>query len=233
MFAHSTRPLRVMLLDDHQFVLDGMGLMLSSHADIKVVGSYLSSQALFAGVSKLEVDVVVMDYCLRPGEVDGLNLIRALRIRCPQAEVLVLSSLHVPSTVALALRCGARGFMGKEMDGCMLPDAIRKVASRQCYLQPEMASRLSENGVGVMNMDASTMPGSRNLSSMISTARLTVREHEVLRCCLDGMTVTEIATKFSRSVKTISAQKQSGFRKLGLRNNNELFKIRGQLDGWQ
>jgi two-component system capsular synthesis response regulator RcsB len=47
------------------------------------------------------------------------------------------------------------------------------------------------------------------------------------------LTVTEIAAKFSRSVKTISAQKQSAFRKLGLRNNNELFKIRPQLDGWQ
>jgi two-component system capsular synthesis response regulator RcsB len=233
MFAHCSRPLRVMLLDDHQFVLDGMGLMLSSHADIEVVGSYLSSQALFAGVQKLEVDVVVMDYCLRPGEVDGLNLIRALRIRCPQAEVLVLSSLHVPCTVALALRCGARGFMGKEMDGGLLPEAIRKVASGQCYLQPAMANRLNEDGVGVLNTDTAATSSSRSLNTMISTARLTVREHEVLRCCLDGMTVTEIAHKFSRSVKTISAQKQSGFRKLGLRNNNELFKIRAQLDGWQ
>jgi len=58
---------------------------------------------------------------------------------------------------------------------------------------------------------------------------LSPREREVLRCCLEGMSVTQIAEKFARSVKTISGQKQAAFRKLGVRNDNELFKIQHQL----
>ncbi|MEF9674255.1 helix-turn-helix transcriptional regulator [Pseudomonas sp. PCH446] len=60
---------------------------------------------------------------------------------------------------------------------------------------------------------------------------MTVREHEVLRCCLDGLSVTHIARKFSRSIKTISTQKQAAFRKLGLRGDNELYKVRYQMEG--
>ena len=60
--------------------------------------------------------------------------------------------------------------------------------------------------------------------------KLSPREREVFRCVLDGMSVTEIAAKFSRGITTISAQKNSAFRKLGIRTNNELFKIRHLLD---
>jgi two-component system capsular synthesis response regulator RcsB len=233
MFAQNHHPLRVMLLDDHEFILDGMSLTLSTQSDISVVGRYASSQALFSALQRSAVDVVVMDYCLQPGEVDGLNLIRALRIRSPQSQVLVVSALHTPSTVALALRCGARGFIGKELDAQVLAQGIRKVATGQVYLYPSMARQLVENDVCIRDMPAASSLTTPAGGALIKNSELTVREHEVLRCCLHGLTVTEIAAKFSRSVKTISAQKQSAFRKLGLRNNNELFKIRPQLDGWQ
>lgn len=228
-----SRPLHVMLLDDHEFILDGISLTLSTQHDIRVVGSYTNSQALFAALQREPVDVVVMDYCLRPGEVDGLNLIRALRIRCPQAQLLVISSLHTPATVALAMRCGAMGFIGKELDAQVLLEALRKIASGQIYLHPGMAARLADNDVRLSDLVVARPTEPRDLTTMIKSSTLTVREHEVLRCCLDGHSVTEIADKFSRSVKTISAQKQSAFRKLGLRNNNELFKIRFQLEGWK
>ena len=66
---------------------------------------------------------------------------------------------------------------------------------------------------------------------LVRTRELSFREREVLRCCLDGMSVTQIALKFERSVKTISTQKQAAFKKLGLRSDNELFKIRSQFEG--
>ena len=228
-----SRPLQVMLLDDHEFILHGISLTLSAHSDIRVAGTYTSSQKMFMALQGAAADVVIMDYCLRPGEMDGLNLIRALRLRCPQVEVLVISSLYTPATVSLALRCGALGFVGKELDADVLPQAVRRVASGQVYLHTAMAARLADNDVrlGELMMASPATGVGAQLTSRPSA--LTVREHEVLRCCLDGQSVTDIAGKFSRSVKTISAQKQSAFRKLGLRNNNELFKIRGQLEGWQ
>lgn len=227
-----SRPLHVMLLDDHDFILHGICLTLSAHSDIRVLGSYTHSQQLFAALARLTVDVVVMDYCLRPGEMDGLNLIRGLRLRCPQARVLVISSLYTPATVSLALRCGATGFIGKELDAEVLPTAVRKVASGQVYVHPSMAARLADNDVEVDDLVGS--PSATEGSALtVRSSTLTIREHEVLRCCLQGQSVTDIAQKFSRSVKTISAQKQSAFRKLGLRNNNELFNSRSQFEGWQ
>lgn len=227
-----SRPLHVMLLDDHEFILHGICLTLSAHSDIRVLGSYTHTQPLFAALSRETVDVVVMDYCLRPGELDGLNLLRGLRLRCPQARILVISSLYTPSTVSLALRCGASGFVGKELDAEVLPMAIRKVASGQVYVHPAMAERLADNDVEVEDLVDSVPPMGAGLPR-IKPSVLTMREHEVLRCCLQGQSVTDIAEKFSRSVKTISAQKQSAFRKLGLRNNNELFNSRSQFEGWQ
>lgn len=228
-----SRPLHVMLLDDHEFILHGISLTLSAHSDIRVLGSYTTSQGLFSALQREPVDVVIMDYCLRPGEMDGLNLIRGLRLRCPQAQVLVISSLYTPATVSLALRCGALGYLGKELDAEVLPQAIRKVASGQVYLHGLMAARLADNDVCLGELVSAPVSAYGDTAIKVRPSALTVREHEVLRCCLDGQSVTDIAAKFSRSVKTISAQKQSAFRKLGLRNNNELFKSRSQFEGWQ
>ena len=69
------------------------------------------------------------------------------------------------------------------------------------------------------------------LSALIDRSELSPREREVLRCCLDGMSVTDIAEKFARSIKTISSQKQSAYRKLGIRTDTELFKIKHELEG--
>ncbi|WP_256737652.1 response regulator transcription factor [Pseudomonas sp. dw_358] len=225
-------PFEAMLLDDHAFILDGISMTLAAHSDIRVVGRFTTTQALFGALRDHVPDVVLMDYCLQPGEIDGLNLVRALRIRHPRARVLVISAQHTPATVGLALRCGAAGFIGKELDPVELPDALRKVASGEIYVHPSVASRLAEGHLELAESELS-YPSSPFLKPGVTAATLTVREHEVLRCCLDGFSVTDIAAKFSRSVKTISAQKQSAFRKLGVRNNNELFKIRTHLDEWK
>jgi DNA-binding NarL/FixJ family response regulator len=113
-----------------------------------------------------------------------------------------------------------------------LPDAIRKVASGKVYLHEAMAEQLREN--------QGTVPGEPavveeldglDVNPLTQHCELTAREHDVLRCCLDGMSVTQIAVKFSRSVKTISTQKQAAFKKLGLRSDNELYKVRYLLEG--
>jgi len=230
MLAPLNTPVRVMLLDDHEFILHGMAITLSAAHDIRIMGSFTQGQQLTRAMKEQVPDVVVLDYCLRPGEVDGVNLIRGLRIRHPQVRLLVLSSLHTPSTVALAMRCGASGFIGKELASDRLATAIRTVAAGQIFMCPAMAARLAENDTIISEMSSgpTALPPAR-----INVSQLTNREHEVLRCCLDGLSVTQISEKFSRSVKTISAQKQSAFRKLGLRNNHELFNLRVEFEGWR
>ncbi|MPQ66492.1 MULTISPECIES: response regulator transcription factor [Pseudomonas] len=226
------KPTRLMILDDHSLVLCGMEIKIQAEADLLLLGSFSRGSTLMAALREEEVDLVVMDYSLRSGEVDGLNLIRTLKIRFPKLRLLIISSLYVPATVALALRCGASGFIGKELNSDEFVLAIRQVAAGKVYLHPDMAEALQVHEVS--RLDIATPASESEVASLdvlARTSELTVREHEVLRCCLDGLSVSHIARKFSRSIKTISTQKQAAFRKLGLRGDNELYKVRYQMEG--
>jgi DNA-binding NarL/FixJ family response regulator len=226
----STPSLRLMLLDDHEFILHGMSQVLASQPDIAVVSTHNSSRSLLDALRATEVDIVVLDYSLSPGEVDGLNLIKAIGTRYPGVKVIVISSLHTPATVALSLRCGAMGFVGKELGADALLQAVRTVATGGVYLHPDMESELQRNNVATLPLAVPSPVDQEPVAFLVGTQSLTLREREVLRCCLDGLSVTNIAAKFSRSIKTISAQKQSAYRKLGLRTDHELFKLRTQLE---
>jgi DNA-binding NarL/FixJ family response regulator len=219
-----------MLLDDHALILQGIVQLVRHEQDMQVLGCFTQSRKLIEALNRESVDVVVMDYSLSPGEVDGLNLIRGLRIRFPEVRLLVISALHRPATVALAMRCGAMGFMGKEMCPEQLLVAIRCLAGGREYLHPTMAAELRDNRVSTVQEPREGLSSQPGLNTLIN--ELTVREREVLRCCLDGLSVTNIAEKFQRSIKTISTQKHAAFRKLGVRCDNELFKIRSQFEGW-
>lgn len=228
--CETSNPIRLMLLDDHEFVLCGMQHVLGNHAEFDIVGLFTRSRDLLLALKQLPVDIVVMDFALGPEEADGLNLIRALRIKFPAVQLLVISATHTPATVSLALRCGAMGFIGKDSDPMHLLEGVRTLATGTIYLEPQMAELLEDRDIATQAPDAAIRGNRSATEVLVRTNNLTLREREVLRCCLAGMSVTQIAEKFSRSIKTISTQKQSAFRKLGLRSDNELFKIRSQLE---
>ncbi len=229
-------PLRIALLDDHPLILQGFSSRIASENDFHLVGSYTSSKVMLEALRRESVDVLVMDYSLHKGELDGLNLLRLLRIRFPKIRILVFSSMEMPATVSLVIRNGARGYIGKSQDLEELVSAIRVVAAERVYLTVEVLEELG--GVPVASEIPETQGADDEFESEARSsgveewqAVLSPREQEVIRCCLDGMTVSKIAEKFSRSHKTISGQKQSAFRKLGISNDRELFKVCSMM-GW-
>jgi len=213
------KPIRIALLDDHAVVRHGLANTLAAEANFEVVGIYERSRDLIAGLATAPADLLLLDFSLSPEELDGVSLIRALRVKFPDSHILVLSTHHDPATVGLAMRVGARGFVGKGEDMGQLVKAIRKVATGAVYLSPDMTYRLAET------VTSDTRKGPGEVPDALILAELTSREQEVIRCYLAGMTITEIAEKFNRSIKTISTQKTSAFRKLGVTSNNELFKL--------
>lgn len=213
------KPIRIALLDDHAVVRHGLMEALAAEPDLKVVGVYGRSRDLIGGLSESPADLLVLDFSLGPDELDGASLIRAVRVKYPNCQVLVLSAHHDPATVSLAMRIGARGFVGKGEDMQQLLKAIRQVASGTVYLSPIMTYRLAEA------VTSESPKRAAETLDAFAQAELSSREQEVIRCYLAGMTVSEIARKFNRSLKTISAQKASAFRKLGVTSNNELFKL--------
>ncbi|WAT29241.1 response regulator transcription factor [Pseudomonas sp. GXZC] len=217
----------IMLLDDHEMVRQGIELGLRIETDLDVIGSFSTSRALLDALTQRPADVVVMDFTLGPSDIDGLSLIQMLSRRFKRCKVLVVSSHCTRARVTLALKAGSLGVLGKTQQLTELVVAIRTVAQGRIYLQRGMLSVLQEGESALRQM---------TIESKLETAMplrlsgsLTPKEQEVLRCFLDGMSVNSIAAKFSRSASTISTQKQSAYRKLGIRTDSELFMFTKQF----
>ncbi|GAA0395082.1 two component transcriptional regulator, LuxR family [Pseudomonas extremaustralis] len=219
----------VMLLDDHEMVRQGIELGLSKEADLTVIGTFGTGRELLDALARRPADVVVMDFILAPSDNDGLSLIQALNRRFSRCRPLIVCSHYTPATVSLSLKAGCWGILGKTQNLTELVTAIRTVAQGRIYLQPCMVPALQ----GIQSvLDVANMKSKMDVStSMQLNACLTPKEQEVLRCFLDGMSVNSIAAKFSRSASTISTQKQSAYRKLGIRSDSELFKFTHQFRG--
>ncbi|SFY01338.1 DNA-binding response regulator, NarL/FixJ family, contains REC and HTH domains [Pseudomonas sp. NFR02] len=213
----------VMLLDDHEMVRQGIELGLNAEADIQVIGSYGTGRQLLEALAQQPAHVIVMDFVLAPADIDGLSLLQSLGRRFSQCRAVIVSSDCSPATVSLALKAGCWGILGKTQNLTELITAIRTVAQGRLYLPPCMVPTLQGRQSA---FDSVTLKSTVDVSMPLSlNSGLTPKEREVLRCFLDGMSVSSIAAKFSRSASTISTQKQSAYRKLGVRNDSELFKF--------
>ena len=199
--AAPSRPIRLALLDDHQVVLHGMSIKLRERGDVTVVGAWTGSRALMESLATRPVDVLLMDYCLAGDEIDGCPLIALLRTHHPQMRILVVSAHHSALIVDAALRAGADGFVCKTVDWHVLIEAILKVANHHRYLSPA------------------------DLDWFGSDRQLSPRERDVLRHSLAGDSVSALAQRQGLSEKTISTQKRSAYRKLGLHGDADLFRL--------
>ena len=194
---------RVALLDDHALVLKGLAAQLETSPSIAILGSFSSSRPFRALLAERPVDVVLIDYSLAFDDIDGVALIRLLRAGYPRLKILVVSAHDEGLVVHSLLQAGADGFVAKSQDPGVLVQAIDAVMTNRVYLPPRRAGGSAET----------------------SLVKLSPREWEVVRCLLDGMKVSQIAEKFGRSMKTISAQKSAAFRKLDIKSDNALYKM--------
>ena len=222
-------PLRIVLLDDHALIRDALKIRLSLEADFKVLGAYSTSRYLIDRLRGQNVDLLVLDYLLSDGELDGLHLIRLVRSHYPTIKIVIYSSLERAATVHMSIRAGANGFVGKSQETEELLHAIRIVAMGRIYMAPAISAKMEK--LPVAQLDPIDLTQLFDGDKMLAEhPQLSPKESEVLRCCLEGMSVSQIANKFLRSRKTISGQKQSAFRKLGIRTDTELFKLQNQLN---
>lgn len=174
---------------------------------VTVVGSHRCSRTLRAMLAETPVDIVLLDYSLASDDLDGMALIKALRLRYPELRILVVSGHCQHVTVNMLLREGANGFFAKHQEAVEMAEAITRVMAGETYLPPFLTA---------------VTPARRS-------SPLSPREWEVIRCFLDGMSVSQIAAKFNRSLKTISTQKSTAYKKLGIQSDAELFKMRDQV----
>ncbi|WP_413676597.1 response regulator [Pantoea dispersa] len=225
---NARRPTRIAIIDDHQLILQALSSLLANDPQIEVAGVFSSPSELLKSLSSEMIDMVLMDYELGEDQSDGAELIKKVTTRFPGVSVLMISAHYNPATVALALRRGAKGFVGKNGKSETIKHAIHEISRGRIFIEEAMAQKLAEyqrDGALLLSGQYSE----ENVQRAVSLAALSPKEQEVIRCFIRGMTVTDISEKFNRSLKTISGQKQSAMRKLGLKADHELFIIKDEL----
>ncbi|MFF9854064.1 response regulator [Streptomyces litmocidini] len=200
------KPIRVLLVDDHQVVRRGLRTFLEVQDDIEVVGEASDGAEGVARTEELRPDVVLMDVKM-PG-TDGVEALKRLRELANPARVLIVTSFTEQRTVVPALRAGARGYVYKDVDPDALAGAIRSVHAGHVLLQPEVAGAL-------LAQDDSHGGGTGRGST------LTEREREVLGLIADGRSNREIARALVLSEKTVKTHVSNILMKLDLADRTQ------------
>ncbi|MEX0174128.1 response regulator [Streptomyces sp. LMG1-1-1.1] len=199
------RPIRVLLVDDHQVVRRGLRTFLEVQDDIEVVGEAADGAEGVARAEELRPDVVLMDVKM-PG-TDGIEALKRLRELANPTRVLIVTSFTEQRTVVPALRAGACGYVYKDIDPDALAGAIRSVHAGHVLLQPEVAGAL------LAQDDA---PGGTGRGTT-----LTEREREVLGLIADGRSNREIARALVLSEKTVKTHVSNILMKLDLADRTQ------------
>jgi DNA-binding NarL/FixJ family response regulator len=191
-----SRPIRVLVVDDHPVVRTGVQGMLASHADFEVVGEACDGEEAVSQVAALEPDVVLMD--LRMPGVDGVEATRRIRAGHPAVQVLVLTTYDTDDDIVRAVEAGAVGYLLKDSPREELFRGVHAAARGESLLAAAVASRL----VGRIRK-----PPGQSLSP---------RESEVLMLVAEGRPNKEIARTLYISETTVKSHLAHIFTKLGV-----------------
>ncbi|MEK6307007.1 MAG: response regulator transcription factor [Pantoea dispersa] len=217
---------QIAVLDDHPLIGKAMQYRLAQEPQLDLAGAFAQRQQLMAFLQRQPIDILVLDYMLGEDQLDGLQMVKQLRLHYPQLKILVSSAVEKPAIVQLLLKAGVQGFVGKSHDQEVLIDAIHQICRGKRFLTPEMMLELDKFQESDREMHDYLAPRQAGDDITLLLRELSPREIEVIRCYLDGLSITQIAGKYARSRKTISGQKQTALRKLGLRSDLELFKYK-------
>lgn len=203
--------MRLIIADDHPAVLIGIGHVLEAVSTIDVVGLVKNSTELIHLLDKQPCDVLVTDYAMPNGEYgDGITLFEFLRRRYPHLKIVVMTMMDNPGVLRTLVSRGLTCILCKSDDSSHLIPAVHAAFSGGQYFSPAIASfvqSMNANGYGE-----------------VRKKELTKREFEIVRLYVSGLTVNEIAGKLHRSKQTISSQKTSAMKKLGIVREADLFK---------
>lgn len=200
---------RVLVVDDHPIVRQGLTLLINRESDLTVCGEAEDAHTAMQSLTSTRPDILVVDISLNGP--DGLDLLKNVRSRHPELPVLILS-MHDESIYAeRALRAGAQGYIMKQEATEKVLVALRRILSREIYVSERIANRMLHRYIG-----------NPSASKPSSIADLTDRELEVFRLIGEGHSTRQIAEELHISVKTVESYQSHIKEKLSLRSAREL-----------
>jgi DNA-binding NarL/FixJ family response regulator len=202
--------IRIVLVDDHALVREGVSRLLEAQPDMTVVGSFGDAKDAVRFAAREEPDVAILDIAMP--SASGIDIARQLRDAAPDTHLLVLSMHSNPEYVRQALLAGALGYVAKESAGAVLVEAVRRVQSGQRYL----SDSLDVDALQRFLADSSERDPLEPLSA---------REREVLRHTVEGRTIAETAAQLGLSPKSVETYRSRMMTKLGIEDLPALVKF--------
>lgn len=211
--------IKVLVVDDHAVVREGLRTFLALQDGIEVVGEAVDGEEAVAQAQRLAPDVILMDLVMP--RLDGVGAMRALRASAPESRVIVLTSFLEDDRLLPAIRAGAAGYLLKNVEPAELARAIRAARAGEVLIDPSVAARLVQ---AIGEPLASGTPGPE---------RLTRREREVLELIAAGRSNKRIALELEVSEKTVKAHVGHVLAKLGVSDRTQaaLLAVRDGLVG--
>lgn len=202
--------IRVLVVEDHTIMAEGLRYLIEAQEDLSVVGSAADGREALRKVEELQPEVVVMDISMP--ELNGIEATELIRKRSPHTQVVILSMYSNQEYVWRALRAGAHGYIPKKSAGKELTDAIRTVYNGGRYVGQEIAAEIIDNCL-------------RDYVATSPLDALSVRERQVLQLLVEGKPNAAIAQTLCLSPKTVETYRSRIMQKLRVGNIPELVKF--------
>jgi DNA-binding NarL/FixJ family response regulator len=203
------QPIRILVVDDHCVVREGLTVLVERTNGMKIVGSTATGEEAILAAHRLRPDVIIMDLVLPT--INGIDATRRIVNELPLIRIIALSACHTSQHVYRALRAGACGYVLKTAAGTELISAIKTVTAGGQYVSAAITAPFVD---GVLGTSIPESPFDR----------LSVRERDVLQRIVAGATSSDIAQHLSLSLKTVETYRGRMMVKLGVANRSELIR---------
>ncbi len=207
------RKQRILLVDDHPILCEGLAQRINSESDLEVCGQARDAHAALIAIDKLKPDVAIVDIAL--GNTSGVELIKDIKVRHPKLPVLVLSMHNEALYAERSLRAGAKGYVMKQEEPEVLLRAISHVLRGQIFLSEKVKDAI------VNRLGGNFTEG--EMTSLVN--QLSDRELEIFQLVGDGYAAHEIADRLHLSIKTVASHRENIKRKLNHKSSEELTRF--------
>ena len=195
-------PATVLVVDDHVLVRTGVANIITNEPDLKVIAEAANGVEAVAAFERFHPDVTLLD--LRMPVMEGVEAVRQIRLRDPNAKVIVLTTYDTDEDITRALKAGAKAYILKDISADALVACIRDVLSGKTYLAPAAAAKLAER---------------------VTRVQLTPRELATLRSMAEGKSNKEVASELGISERTVKTHLGHLFEKLGVTSRTEAVRV--------
>jgi two-component system response regulator NreC len=213
--GNSSLKVRVLLVDDHTILRQGIKILLEAQEDLEIAGEATNGREALEQVRRLIPDVVLMDISMP--ELNGLEATRLIKKEFPRVQVVILTMHETEEYLVQILQAGATGYVLKQAADHELIEAVRIASRGDTYLYPRIAAMLVSDYLKRMN-------NNRLDEQDPAYESLTTREREILVLVAEGLTNKEIAEELTLSVKTVENHRASLMNKLNAHDRSELVR---------